>query len=52
MTDSKKAFAVLVRISRAQNEYIERVAREQGGSSKSEVIRQIIAQAQKLENNE
>lgn len=49
MTDSKKKVAVLVRISESQNEYIEKVAEQQGGSSKSEVIRQMIAQVQKLE---
>lgn len=49
MIDSKKRVAVLVRISESQNEYIERIAERQGGSSKSEVIRQIIAQVQKLE---
>lgn len=49
MTDSKKKVAVLVRISESQNEYIERVAEQQGGSSKSEAIRQMIAQVQKLE---
>jgi outer membrane protein assembly factor BamA len=49
MTDSKKKVAVLVRISESQNEYIEKVAEQQGGSSKAEVIRQIIAKAQMLQ---
>jgi hypothetical protein len=49
MTDSKKKVAVLVRISESQNEYIERVAEQQGGSSKAEVVRQIIAKAQTSE---